>query len=107
VPAGAFLMGDDAGRADERPAHHVRLGAFAVARLPVTNAQYARFLAATGHAPPRFWHDGRFNAPAQPVVAVSWHDAVAYCDWLRAQTAAAAASPPRPSGRRGARWPSG
>jgi formylglycine-generating enzyme len=84
VPAGAFRMGDDGGRADERPARTVRVDSFAVARLPVTNAQYARFLAETGHEPPRFWADARFNAPAQPVVAVSWYDAVAYCDWLSA-----------------------
>ena len=82
IPAGEFTMGDDAGRADERPAHRVRLGAFAAARLPVTNAEYAVFLAATGHEPPRFWDDPRFNQPDQPVVAVSWHDAVAYCAWL-------------------------
>lgn len=82
IPAGAFWMGDDAGRPDERPAHRVWVDAFAAARTPVTNAQYAAFLAATGHDLPRFWYDPRFNHPAQPVVGVSWHDAVAYCDWL-------------------------
>jgi formylglycine-generating enzyme required for sulfatase activity len=86
IPAGVFLMGDDQGRLDERPAHRVRLDAFAVARLPVTNADYAAFLAATGHAPPRFWDDPGFNQADQPVVAVSWHDAVAYCAWLRRKT---------------------
>jgi formylglycine-generating enzyme required for sulfatase activity len=86
IPGGEFLMGDEAGRPDERPAHRVRLDGFAAARMPVTNADYARFLAATGHEPPRFWEDPRFNAPAQPVVAVSWHDAVAYCAWLAAHT---------------------
>jgi formylglycine-generating enzyme required for sulfatase activity len=79
-------MGDDAGRADERPAHRVRLSAFRLALLPVTNGAYATFLRATAHDPPRFWDDPRFNAPAQPVVGVSWFDAVAYCDWLSQQT---------------------
>jgi sulfatase modifying factor 1 len=81
VPAGWFGMGCNTGRSDERPAHRVYLHAFAVALLPVTNAEYARFVAA-GHPCPRFWHDLRFNAPDQPVVGVTWADAVAYCDWL-------------------------
>ena len=86
VPAGGFVMGDDGGRPDERPAHRVWTGDALFARLPVTNADYARFLAATGHVPSRFWDDPSFNAPPQPVVGVSWHDAVDYCDWLSART---------------------
>ncbi len=90
IPEGAFVMGDDNGRPDERPAHRVWVSAFRLALLPVTNAEYASFLAATDHAPPRFWDDarpderpsGRFNAPGQPVVGVSWFDAIAYCEWL-------------------------
>jgi formylglycine-generating enzyme required for sulfatase activity len=59
---------------------------FRLALLPVTNREYASFLAAAGHQQPRFWDDARFNAPEQPVVGVSWHDAVAYCEWLSAGT---------------------
>jgi formylglycine-generating enzyme required for sulfatase activity len=82
VPAGAFQMGDDAGRPDERPAHDVYVSAFEMAVLPVTNDEYARFLAATGHDEPRFWHDPLFSRPRQPVVGVSWRAAVAYCTWI-------------------------
>jgi formylglycine-generating enzyme required for sulfatase activity len=82
IPAGPFVMGDDDGRSDERPAHRVTLSAFRMAILPVTNEEYAAFLAATGHEPPRFWDDPAFNRPRQPVVGVSWPDAVAYCEWL-------------------------
>jgi len=82
IPRGSFTMGDDNGRPDERPAHRVTLSAFRLAVLPVTNEDYAAFLAASGHEPPRFWDDSAFNRPRQPVVGASWFDAVAYCDWL-------------------------
>ena len=75
-------MGDDAGRPDERPAHRVWVSAFRLALLPVSNREYAAFLMATRHEAPRFWDEPRFNAPDQPVVGVSWFDAVAYCQWL-------------------------
>jgi formylglycine-generating enzyme required for sulfatase activity len=84
IPAGSFLMGDDNGRPDERPAHRVTLSAFRMGVLPVTNEEYGAFLAASGHEAPRFWEDSAFNGARQPVVGVSWSDAVAYCDWLGA-----------------------
>ena len=86
IPAGAFRMGSDAGRANERPVHEVWVDAFELAVTPVTRAAYAHFLDATEHAPPRFWDDARFADARQPAVAVSWHDAVAYCAWLSQAT---------------------
>lgn len=82
IPEGWFAMGDDHARPDERPAHDVFVSAFRIAVLPVTNADYAVFLEAAGHEPPRFWEDPAFNRPRQPVVGVSWFDAIAYCEWL-------------------------
>jgi formylglycine-generating enzyme required for sulfatase activity len=85
LAAGRFLMGDHAGRPDEQPVHVVVLPAFSIARLPVTNAEYGRYQAAVGGRRPRFWTDERFNAPQQPVVGVSWTQAVTYCEWLTVQ----------------------
>ncbi len=86
IAEGPFTMGDDGQRADERPAHRVFVSAFRMAVLPITNDDYAAFLAATAHEPPRFWDDARFSRPRQPVVGVNWFDAVAYCEWLSAET---------------------
>ena len=48
-------MGWDDGHPGERPRHRVWVDAFAIARTPVTNAECARWLAATGAAPPPWW----------------------------------------------------
>lgn len=82
IPEGWFWMGDDAGRDNEKPVHRVWVDAFELCACQVTNADYARFLAATQHPQPSLWDDANFNHPAQPVVAVSWFDAAAYCEWL-------------------------
>lgn len=87
-------MGDDSSLPDERPAHRLHISAFRLAVLPVTNADYAAFIDATSRAAPKFWHrpdgqpSGRFIAPDQPVVGVTWFDAVAYCEWLSLVTGA-------------------
>jgi formylglycine-generating enzyme required for sulfatase activity len=91
IPAGEFLLGS-AGDRDaqewETPQHPLYLPAYAIARTPITNAQYAAFLQDTDHRRPRRWR-GR-NAPRGkdhlPIVYVTWHDAQAYCQWLSAAT---------------------
>jgi formylglycine-generating enzyme required for sulfatase activity len=82
IPEGYFQMGCDEGRDDEKPLHSVWVDGFQLAAFQTTNAQYARFLESTELAPPSLWNDPDFNHPEQPVVAVSWFEAVAYCDWL-------------------------
>jgi sulfatase modifying factor 1 len=51
IPAGEFAMGtDDAhGMVNERPAHRVRVDGFWMDDHPVTNAEFAQFVAATGY----------------------------------------------------------
>lgn len=75
VPAGEFLYGDEKKK--------VNLPEFWIDKTPVTNAEYARFVAATGHKPPEHW---KGKTPPRkiadhPATYVSWHDAVAYAEW--------------------------
>ena len=71
VPGGAFVMGDDDGEADEKPAHRVRLSPFYVDVTEVTQASFEHLM---GRNPSRFTGEDR------PVDQVSWHDAVEYCN---------------------------
>jgi formylglycine-generating enzyme required for sulfatase activity len=86
IPAGEFLMGspEGEGRSNEHPQHALYLPDYYIARTPVTNAQYARFVANTGHEPPRHWKDNTLPSKISdhPVVNVSWDDCVAYARWL-------------------------
>ena len=58
-----------------------------VKRTPVTNAEYAEFLRATGYPAPANWLDGTYpeGEEALPVNFVSYEDAQAYCNWLTEQ----------------------
>lgn len=79
-------MGSERGQANERPVHRVWVDAFEMAVHQVRNRDYALFLDATGHSAPKHWCDPDFSLPDQPVVAVSWFEAVEYCRWLSSMT---------------------
>ena len=49
IPGGGFLMGSDKHYPEERPVHPVHVDGFWMDRHPVTNAEFAEFVAATGH----------------------------------------------------------
>jgi hypothetical protein len=78
------------------------LPAYRIAKYPVTNAQFAVFIEAGGYneqkwwtgagwsqressnwTQPRYWTDAKFNGALQPVVGVSWYEAVAFEMWLK------------------------
>jgi formylglycine-generating enzyme required for sulfatase activity len=86
IPEGWFWMGSNTGQDNERPRHRVWVDPFHLATCQVTNREYEYFLRATASPPPPLWDDPNFNRPEQPVVAVSWFDAMKYCEWLSAAT---------------------
>jgi len=49
LPAGEFTMGSDRHYPEEAPRHAVRVDGFWIDLAPVTNAQFAEFVEATGH----------------------------------------------------------
>jgi len=83
IPAGWFWMGSESGQDNERPRHRVWVDEFRLASCQVTNREYACFVQVKGSHPPPLWRDADFSDPNQPVVAVSWIDAVEYCQWLK------------------------
>ncbi len=93
IPPGRFVMGDPNGLRDERPASMVAIERpFWIGTCEVTNRQFAAFDPT---------HDSRFESkngyqfgvtgfdlsgPDQPVVRVSWTQAMAFCRWLSQRT---------------------
>jgi formylglycine-generating enzyme required for sulfatase activity len=89
VPAGCFMMGSDKTKdsnanPDEQPQHKVCLTrGFWIGEFDITNAQFDAYVKATG-APHQVDSScsATSSAPDQPVVCVSWDDAVGYAKWL-------------------------
>ncbi|HZY82791.1 MAG TPA: SUMF1/EgtB/PvdO family nonheme iron enzyme [Cyclobacteriaceae bacterium] len=80
VQGGKFMMGDDAGDKDEKPAREVSVSDFSIAKTEVTRGQWRNFCLSTGRKMPE---DPWFRQSEQhPVVNVSWDHAMAYCLWL-------------------------
>ncbi len=87
ISAGDFVMGSAETPdgmpifGDEIPEHNIYLDEYYVDTTEVTNAQYRNFTLATGHPDPLGWADPLYNSDPQPVVGVTWDDAVAYANW--------------------------
>ncbi len=97
ITAGPFIYGIDKSKRDsllkvlsnarlpifdlEFPQQIKHLPSYYIDKFEVINKQYAKFLEETGHPKPRYWSNRLYNQPMQPVVGVSWADAVAYAKW--------------------------
>lgn len=56
IPGGTYIIGDDDSQFEyEKPAHPVAIESFEMAVFPVTNAEYALFMAAGGYEDERWW----------------------------------------------------
>lgn len=103
VAGGAFFMGSNDGPENEQPRHEVNLDAFMIAKTPVTNDEYHRFVVSRGVGTPPFCSDDAFSHPRKPVVGINWNEANAYCGWLGEMTGRAFRLPTEAEWERAAR----
>src|SRR5262245_60883682 len=96
IPAGKFWMGRsfsivlnainvmNRDRMDDTPANNIYLDAFYIDKYEVTNADYARFLAAMNGKLPWHWPQGKIPKGEErwPIYNVNWFEATAYCKWV-------------------------
>ncbi len=98
LPGGIFKLGpahEEFIFDNEKYAHEVEVRPFAIARAPVTQAEYLAFIEESGHSAPIYWRKDskgwqrrEFDRwvplePHRPVLHVSWHEAQAYCRWAK------------------------
>ncbi|HIK14444.1 MAG TPA: formylglycine-generating enzyme family protein [Leptolyngbyaceae cyanobacterium M33_DOE_097] len=90
IPAGEFWMGapssEEGWSATQAPPHRVCILKFAIARMPITQAQWAA-VAALPKVQLRLEPEpGNWQIADHPVEQISWSEAVEFCDRLTALT---------------------
>lgn len=82
VTGGTFTIGNNYGDGDldEEPAHEVTLTDYYIGRTEVTVKQYRTYCRAKGISMPEKPEGGWEND--EPIVNISWDDAIGYCEWL-------------------------
>jgi len=106
VPKGTITLGAaDSGI----PVKKFSLEAFAIGQTEVTNEEYYQFVSQAGHKAPEDWRNGQYASGTanEPVVNVTWQDAVDYCDWLSGKIGAMVRLPTEPQWEMAARGPEG
>jgi formylglycine-generating enzyme required for sulfatase activity len=95
IPAGTFEMGSNNGRSDEKPVHTVSVKSFLMSKYETTVGQFKAFVNDSGYSGSKVgkeWRCKGFMQPEfsqterDPVVCVTWLDAVAYAEWLSKKT---------------------
>lgn len=88
IPSGIFRMGNDESEPDESPSRIVRVDAYYIDEMEVSNGQYAQCVADGACQPPgrsgATLHPAYYGDPAYdeyPVIFVNWNDARDFCAW--------------------------
>ncbi len=100
IPTGEFIMGEQTPAPDRLSQQTINLPAFYIDQYEVTNSQYEEFILDGGYQNSDYWSKAGwqfiqtnkidrplgleralYNAPNQPVVGVSWHEAQAFSKW--------------------------